>query len=172
MEWESVPKEERKTWLTAKVKRPTDKRIFYVKMAFDFGMSVEEIFDICKIDPWFLYQFEELYQLENKFRKEGKAIIEEMKRSGFSNRQLAFLSKEEQILAQVRSGAAIEITKAKVEKTLREEEELIEKYLEEKTSIQFIRELILALVNSKHLRLICILLMTKRMKLMSLRKRK
>ncbi|TGL31249.1 carbamoyl-phosphate synthase large subunit, partial [Leptospira bourretii] len=132
LEWESVPKEERKTWLTAKVKRPTDKRIFYVKMAFDFGMSVEEIFDICKIDPWFLYQFEELYQLENKFRKEGKAIIEEMKRSGFSNRQLAFLSKEEQILAQVRSGAAIEITKAKVEKTLREEEEVIEKYLEEK----------------------------------------
>ncbi|PJZ88082.1 carbamoyl-phosphate synthase large subunit, partial [Leptospira levettii] len=43
MEWEAVPKEERKTWLTAKVKRPTDKRIYYVKMAFDFGMSVEEI---------------------------------------------------------------------------------------------------------------------------------
>ncbi|TGL90935.1 carbamoyl-phosphate synthase large subunit [Leptospira congkakensis] len=132
LEWESVPKEERKTWLTAKVKRPTDKRIFYVKMAFDFGMSVEEIFDICKIDPWFLYQFEELYQLENRYRKEGKAIIEEMKKSGFSNRQLAFLTKEEQILSQVRSGAAIEITKAKVEKTLREEEEAIEKYLEDK----------------------------------------
>lgn len=132
LEWESIPKEERKTWLTAKVKRPTDKRIFYVKMAFDFGMSVDEIFEICKIDPWFLYQFEELYQLENKFRKEGKAIFEEMKKAGFSNRQLAFLTKEEQILAQVRSGAAIEITKAKVEKTLREEEESIEKYLEEK----------------------------------------
>lgn len=118
MEWESIPKEQRKEWLTAKVKRPTDKRIFYVKMAFDFGMSVEEIHEICKIDPWFLYQFEELFQLENKYRKEGNVIIEEMKRAGFSNRQLAFLSKEEQILAQVRSGAAIEITKAKVDKLL------------------------------------------------------
>lgn len=129
LEWESIPENEKSNWLKAKIKRPTDKRIFYVKLGFNFGFSVEQIHEECKIDPWFLYQFEDLYLLEKQFQKEGKSFIPKMKKAGFSNRQLAFLTKEKEVLAQIRSGAAIDITKAKVESILRSEEELIEKLL-------------------------------------------
>ncbi|TGL55894.1 carbamoyl-phosphate synthase large subunit [Leptospira ognonensis] len=129
LEWESIPENEKSNWLKAKIKRPTDKRIFYVKLGFNFGFSVEQIHEECKIDPWFLYQFEDLYLLEKQFQKEGKSFIPKMKKAGFSNRQLAFLTKEKEVLAQIRSGAAIDITKAKVEAILRTEEELIEKLM-------------------------------------------
>jgi len=129
LEWEQITEAEKKNWLRSKIKRPTDNRIFYVKLGFNFGFTVEEIFEICKIDPWFLYQFEELFLLEKQFQKEGRSFIPKMKKAGFSNRQLAFLTKEKEVLSQIRSGAAIDITKAKVESILRSEEESIEKYL-------------------------------------------
>lgn len=129
LEWESIPEKEKSDWLKAKIKRPTDKRIFYVKLGFNIGFSVEEIHEQCKIDPWFLYQFEDLYLLEKQFQKEGKSFISKMKKAGFSNRQLAFLTKEKEVLTQIRSGAAIDVTKAKVESILRTEEESIEKLL-------------------------------------------
>jgi carbamoyl-phosphate synthase large subunit len=129
LEWESIPEAEKSNWLKAMIKRPTDKRIFYVKLGFQYGFTVEEIFEQSKIDPWFLYQFEELELLGRQFQKEGKALIPKMKKAGFSNRQLAFLNKEKEVLSQIRSGAAIDITKAKVEALLRSEEESIENYL-------------------------------------------
>ncbi len=103
-----------------------------LKLGYNFGFTNEEIFELSKIDPWFLYQFEELYLLEKRFKAEGRKIILEMKKAGFSNRQLAFLTKESEILSHIRSGAAIDITKAKVESILKAEEESIEAYLNEK----------------------------------------
>ncbi|MCU0825542.1 MAG: carbamoyl-phosphate synthase large subunit, partial [Leptospira sp.] len=132
LEWESIPEDQRKKWLSEKIKRPTDKRIFYVKLGYNFGFTNEEIHELSKIDPWFLYQFEELFLLEKRFKSEGRKIILEMKKAGFSNRQLAFLTKESEILSHIRSGAAIDITKAKVESILKAEEESIEAYLNEK----------------------------------------
>ncbi len=129
MEWEMVPENEKSDWLKAKIKRPTDKRIFYVKLGFNYGFTIEQIFEQCKIDPWFLYQFEDLFRLEKEFQAEGRKSIRKMKKAGFSNRQLAFLTKEKEVLAQIRSGAAIDVTKAKVEALLRSEEESIEKFL-------------------------------------------
>ncbi|TGN10064.1 carbamoyl-phosphate synthase large subunit [Leptospira ilyithenensis] len=129
IEWDGIKDSDKKEWLTGKVRRPTDKRIFYVKLAFNFGMSVEEIHDICKIDPWFLYQFDELLSLEKRFKAEGRAILKEMKKAGFSNRQLAFLTKESEIYTQLRSGAPIDVTKSKIEGILRKEEEDLETYL-------------------------------------------
>jgi carbamoyl-phosphate synthase large subunit len=129
MEWEMVPENEKSDWLKAKIKRPTDKRIFYVKLGFNYGFTIEQIFEQCKIDPWFLYQFEDLFRLEKEFQAEGRKSIRKMKKAGFSNRQLAFLTKEKEVLAQIRSGAAIDVTKAKVESILRSEEESIEKFL-------------------------------------------
>lgn len=129
IEWDGIKDSDKKEWLTAKVKRPTDKRIFYVKLAFNYGMSVEEIHDICKIDPWFLYQFDELFTLEKRFKTEGRAILKEMKKAGFSNRQLAFLTKESEVYTQLRSGAPIDVTKSKIEAILRNEEEDLETYL-------------------------------------------
>ncbi|HEX9304795.1 MAG TPA: carbamoyl-phosphate synthase large subunit [Thermoanaerobaculia bacterium] len=47
---ESVPREE----LLSKLEVPTWERIFHVRRAFLAGMSVEEVADRTRIDPWFL----------------------------------------------------------------------------------------------------------------------
>ncbi|MCF7669523.1 MAG: carbamoyl-phosphate synthase large subunit [Verrucomicrobia bacterium] len=39
---------------------PNAERIFYIRHAFRAGLTVEKIYDITKIDPWFLHQIKEL----------------------------------------------------------------------------------------------------------------
>jgi carbamoyl-phosphate synthase large subunit len=46
------------------IRRPNAKRMLYVAEGFRRGLSHEEIFALCKIDPWFLYQLEELVAFE------------------------------------------------------------------------------------------------------------
>ncbi len=71
-------------------------RIWYVGDAFRLGMTIEEIFDCSKIDPWFLCQIEELIQIEkslsNKLMSELTADdVFRLKRKGFSDKRLSTL---------------------------------------------------------------------------------
>ena len=75
---------------------PRPERIWYVGDAFRVGMSAEEIFDISKIDPWFLAQIEDL--IKREVALEGKHIADldkdalyQLKRAGFSDLRLAKL---------------------------------------------------------------------------------
>ena len=75
---------------------PRSERIWYVGDAFRVGMSAEEIFDISKIDPWFLAQIEDL--IKREMALEGKHIADldkdalyQLKRAGFSDLRLAKL---------------------------------------------------------------------------------
>jgi carbamoyl-phosphate synthase large subunit len=75
---------------------PGPERIWYVGDAFRMGMSIEQVFDITKIDPWFLAQIKDLIDREEALR--GKHIADldkdalfKLKRSGFSDRRLAVL---------------------------------------------------------------------------------
>ena len=69
-------------------------RILYVGDGFRFGMSLEELFELTSIDPWFLSQIEELIQLENSLKDRlvsslSKDEMFQLKRKGFSDRRLA-----------------------------------------------------------------------------------
>ncbi|GBG13250.1 carbamoyl-phosphate synthase large subunit [Novimethylophilus kurashikiensis] len=75
---------------------PGPERIWYVGDAFRVGMSVEEVHDHSKIDPWFLVQIEDLIKRENALK--GRALgdlnkdeLFQLKRRGFSDRRLARL---------------------------------------------------------------------------------
>jgi carbamoyl-phosphate synthase large subunit len=73
---------------------PTPERIFQVKRALLAGLSVDEIAKASGIDPWFLYQLEELVQAELAFAalaQPGKPDLRRMKRLGFSDKQLGAL---------------------------------------------------------------------------------
>ena len=50
--------------LRKELRLPGSDRIRYVADAFRFGLSLEEIFELTHIDPWFLSQIEELLQCE------------------------------------------------------------------------------------------------------------
>jgi len=72
----------------------TPERIFQIKRAFLAGLTVDEVAQASGIDPWFLYQLEELVAAERAFgglSVVGAAELKRMKRLGFSDRQLAAL---------------------------------------------------------------------------------
>lgn len=75
---------------------PRSERIWYLGDAFRMGMSIAEVYIICKIDPWFLAQIEDIVQREKAL--EGKHIADldkealyQLKRAGFSDMRLAKL---------------------------------------------------------------------------------
>ncbi|MBD3809688.1 MAG: carbamoyl-phosphate synthase large subunit, partial [Sulfuricurvum sp.] len=47
------------------IRRPNAERILYVGQGFRMGLSKEEIFELSKIDPWFLTQIEEIISQES-----------------------------------------------------------------------------------------------------------
>jgi len=79
----------------AKLAVPNDQRIWHLRYAMKYGMSIDEIHDISKIDPWFLQQMAEIVEVEDRLRAAGSlaecpdALLREAKRAGFSDRQLA-----------------------------------------------------------------------------------
>ncbi len=73
---------------------PTPERIFQIKRALRAGLTVDDIAKASGIDPWFLYQMDELVEAERWFAalaKPEQADLRRMKRLGFSDRQLAAL---------------------------------------------------------------------------------
>jgi len=72
---------------------PTDKRIFHIRDAFKLGMSVEDIHKLTWIDPWFLWKFKQISDMEEKLRETKlhglePELMKKAKRMGFSDRQL------------------------------------------------------------------------------------
>jgi carbamoyl-phosphate synthase large subunit len=84
---------------------PGPERIWYVGDAFAQGLSIDEVYDLTKIDKWFLVQIEEIVKIELALDKlvedkgdKALAAIDEptlrmLKRKGFSDRRLAKLLK-------------------------------------------------------------------------------
>ncbi|HYW55909.1 MAG TPA: carbamoyl-phosphate synthase large subunit, partial [Polaromonas sp.] len=73
---------------------PGPDRIWYVGDAFAMGMSVEEVFALTKIDPWFLVQIEQIVKIELELEttsldKIDAATLRALKQKGFSDRRLA-----------------------------------------------------------------------------------
>ena len=76
------------------IRRPNADRILYVAEGFRRGMSVDEMFETCQIDPWFLYQLEEIIKTENSMNESILSDAEYMrsvKVDGFSDKRIAHL---------------------------------------------------------------------------------
>ncbi|MCU0568717.1 MAG: carbamoyl-phosphate synthase large subunit [Oculatellaceae cyanobacterium Prado106] len=84
--------------IRAGLRTPNPDRIFTVRHAFQMGMSVEEIFELTAIDPWFLDKLQELLETE-KFLKRtplnslSRDQLYAVKQQGFSDRQIAYATK-------------------------------------------------------------------------------
>ncbi len=84
---------------------PGPERIWYVGDAFAMGLSVDEVFELTKIDRWFLVQIEQIVKIEMDIDKlvaeKGQdalaaidvATLRTLKQKGFSDRRLAKLLK-------------------------------------------------------------------------------
>lgn len=75
---------------------PGAERIWYVADAMRFGMTRDEIYELTKIDHWFLVQMEDLVLEAERLKTVGLAEIDaaqmfKLKRKGFSDARLATL---------------------------------------------------------------------------------
>lgn len=84
-----------------KLGTPNCDRLYMIRLAMRFGMSVEEIYDIAKIDKWFLNQIKEIADFESELqtlfkreRKKQKEIMFKAKQYGFSDGQIAALNRK------------------------------------------------------------------------------
>ncbi len=99
--------------LRAALRRPTAERPFQIKRALERGVGLDELYELTRIDPWFLAQLAELLDAERDWAARGadatedgadtpgggagdadaaeRAALLRMKRLGFSDRQLADL---------------------------------------------------------------------------------
>ncbi|MBU3948171.1 MAG: carbamoyl-phosphate synthase large subunit [Proteobacteria bacterium] len=79
-----------------KLSIPNSLRIFYIRYALLNGMSINSIFELTAIDPWFLYQIKQIVDFEQVIADAGKNISKELLRKaksyGFSDVQIAYLT--------------------------------------------------------------------------------
>ncbi|MBE7100668.1 MAG: carbamoyl-phosphate synthase large subunit [Clostridiales bacterium] len=80
--------------LLAKLPEKTDERIFVVYAALKRGVSVDEVFEITKIDRWFLNKFKNLIAYEEALKTEKltRALYEEGKRLGYLDKDIEAIS--------------------------------------------------------------------------------
>ncbi len=88
------------------LRKPNPDRIFSVRQAFLVGMTMEEVYDLTAIDPWFLTKFQELLETEKLIKRTkltdlNRTSLLRVKQQGFSDRQIAFATKTSE--AEVRS---------------------------------------------------------------------
>lgn len=87
--------------LQRELSHPGPERIWFVADAFRIGLSLDEIFEICRIDPWFLAQIEDLVRVETGLQNRdlatiGKDEFYRLKRKGFADSRIGTLVRESQ----------------------------------------------------------------------------
>ena len=101
-----------------KLRIPNAERLFYVKLALEKGLSLDEIYDLSKIDRWFLHNIREIVEEGHSLKKfEGLSGLKQIsaetmrkvKGDGFSDVQLACLTgTDEEAVRQRRKELGVE----------------------------------------------------------------
>jgi carbamoyl-phosphate synthase large subunit len=84
--------------LRVELGEPGPERIWYVGDAFAQGFTLEEVYNLTHIDPWFLAQIKEIVDIElwldeQKFEDLDRDTLFKLKQKGFSDKRLAWLLK-------------------------------------------------------------------------------
>jgi len=80
----------------AALSTPRPDRLLMAAQALRAGLSVEEIHDACRFDPWFLRELEKIVQTETRLKTEGlpkeAGALRRIKAQGFADKRLAELT--------------------------------------------------------------------------------
>ena len=91
--------------LRSELIRPNCHRLFHIREAFKRGWTVEQVQELTSIDPWFLRAIKELADYEEEILSVGSldklkkdpALFRQIKEFGYSDRQIAFAVKSDEI---------------------------------------------------------------------------
>ena len=80
--------------IVEKLATPNDERFFFIRYAFQAGFSIDRVYELTKIDRWFLFQFKQLVDFEETLKAAGglakidATLMRQAKSWGFSDRQI------------------------------------------------------------------------------------
>ncbi|MDD5454311.1 MAG: carbamoyl-phosphate synthase large subunit [Candidatus Ratteibacteria bacterium] len=88
-----------------KIRVPNDERLFYIRYALKIGLSIDQIYELSKIDRWFIDNMKQLVEMEEEIEKyrsqksENRRqkikipveLLKKAKMDGFSDIQIAHL---------------------------------------------------------------------------------
>ncbi len=83
-----------------KLQFPNAERVFYIRYALQKGFSIDEIYELTKIDPWFIEKIRNIVEFEEELKEWARKcsiqelpdeVLKRAKRLGFSDRQLAHI---------------------------------------------------------------------------------
>ena len=88
--------------IKSKIRIPNDERLFYIRYGLKIGLSVDELYDLSKIDRWFLDNMAQIVETEDEIKKYRcrnsrddisipLALLKKAKENGFSDIQLSCL---------------------------------------------------------------------------------
>jgi len=88
--------------LNTELKEPTDKRMFAIAEAIKRGYSIEKIYQLSKVDPWFLYKMRNIVETKRKLQQYQiqelpENLLKEAKQKGFSDIQIATLTQTDEL---------------------------------------------------------------------------
>ena len=83
--------------LKRELREPRPDRVFHLGDAFRAGLSLEEVYGLSRVDPWFLAAFEDIVLTEKDVQVQGITALDaprmrELKRMGFSDARIAELT--------------------------------------------------------------------------------
>lgn len=84
--------------LEKELKEPTDKRLFAIAEAFKQGYTIEKVYKLTNVNPWFLFKINKIVQIEKQLctytlKTLPPFMVKEAKQKGFSDHQIAALIK-------------------------------------------------------------------------------
>ena len=85
-----------------RIRIPNDERLFFVRYGLKLGLAVDEIYELSRIDRWFIDNMKQIVEMEKEIKKyrvkntKSKIkippdLLKEAKKDGFSDIQLAYL---------------------------------------------------------------------------------
>ncbi len=80
--------------IKAEIRRPNADRLRYLMDGYRKGLTNEELFELCNIDPWFLSKFREIYNIETSMSDAiltNEEAMREAKTNGFSDAMIGLL---------------------------------------------------------------------------------
>ena len=83
--------------LKRELREPRPDRVFHLADAFRAGLTLEEVHELSRVDPWFLAAFEDIVLTEKEVQEQGLSALDasrmrELKRLGFSDARIAELT--------------------------------------------------------------------------------
>ena len=102
--------------IVSKLRIPNWERLWYIADAFRIGMKVDEIYNLTKIDPWFLVNIKQIIDVEEALQRNGNGandpdVLEQLKVDGFSDVRIGELTGSDELsIRKNRKASSLEPT--------------------------------------------------------------